>query len=89
MLDLIIADIDMDQGKKALRWFSRGFIVWNAFFFIGIAVFLSYQLFQASQLAVFSFCICIGVVMTTYSPFYFEILVQIYKYSYRHGSQVL
>ncbi|WCK55012.1 ATP-binding protein [Aneurinibacillus sp. Ricciae_BoGa-3] len=76
------------KGKKALRWFSRGFIVWSASFFIVISVLLSYQLFRTSELALFSFFTCIGVVMTTYSPFYFGILVQVYKYSYRHGSAV-
>ncbi|WP_027417444.1 GAF domain-containing sensor histidine kinase [Aneurinibacillus terranovensis] len=82
------AQEEIDRGHYALRWLSRGFICWNAMFFVGIALSLSFQLFHAYNLEIYSFLTCIGVVMTTYSPFYFGILVQIHKYLYKQGSAV-
>jgi signal transduction histidine kinase len=76
---------DAADIRKEIKKLSGQLVVWSTFFFLLFSFFLSYRMFDKQTETIFTFLICLGVVMTAYSPFYFGILVQVHHYLYRNG----
>jgi signal transduction histidine kinase len=63
-------------------------IILSAISFLLLAFLLSYQLFARKEDILYIFFICTGVMMTTYAPFYFGIIVLMNRHLYRNGFPV-
>jgi signal transduction histidine kinase len=63
-------------------------IILSSISFLLLAFLLSYQLFARKEDILYIFFICTGVMMTTYAPFYFGIIVLMNRHLYRNGFPV-
>lgn len=85
-------DIDSKQTSQLIRLsldsMMREYVLFSMIAFLMIAGLLSHALFDTTNKEWFLSIIFAGVMMVTYSPFYFLILVQVHQYLYRHGLTV-
>ncbi|WP_231956095.1 sensor histidine kinase [Aneurinibacillus soli] len=86
------SDIDGKQIPRLIRLsldsMMREYVLFSMIAFLMSAFFLSNVLFDTTNKVWFLSIIFAGVMMTTYSPFYFLLLVQVHQYLYRHGLTV-
>ncbi|WCN37505.1 sensor histidine kinase [Aneurinibacillus uraniidurans] len=86
------SDIDSKQIPQLIRLsldsMMREYVLFSMIAFLMSAFFLSNALFDTTNKVWFLSIIFAGVMMTTYSPFYFLLLVQVHQYLYRHGLTV-
>lgn len=86
------SDTDSRQIPQILRLsldsIMREYVLFSISAFLMIAFFLSNGFFDTASEIWFTCIVFSGVMMTTYSPFYFLILVQVHQYLYRHGLTV-
>ncbi|WP_286884127.1 GAF domain-containing sensor histidine kinase [Aneurinibacillus sp. UBA3580] len=83
--------IDVSKQKEnglvqaSLRRILYEYVVYSIVSFLFLAFLFFYQVVDGKKDMIFIVFICIGVIMTTYAPFYFGILMQVQRDLYRNG----
>ncbi|MBN6187714.1 GAF domain-containing sensor histidine kinase [Aneurinibacillus sp. BA2021] len=79
-----------DSGKvhASLRRILNEYILYSLVSFLSLAFFFSSRALGEKDDHLLIFLICMGVMMTVYAPFYFGMLVRMYRYLYRIGFPV-
>lgn len=72
----------------SLRRILNEYIVYSLVSFLSVAFFFYSQVLEQTDNLLLIFLICMGVMMTAYAPFYFGMLVRMYRYLYRIGFPV-